>query len=256
MIYTTEIASDNIKSDVPIHFRLLSAYCLSKEYLKGNLLEIGCGEGRGIEILLNNSDSYLGIDKISQVIEKLKKKYENANFKQYVIPPFSQIEDNSYDTIVSFQVIEHIKDDELFLKEIYRVLKKGGKCIITTPNINKTLSRNPWHFREYTPLQLENICKKYFDNVSIKGVSGDDIVWNYYYKNKRCVDKIMKWDIFNLQYRLPRWILKFPYDILNRINRNNLRNVNEELLDKFSVKNFFLIDNPNEALDLFAILEK
>lgn len=40
MIYTTEIASDNIKSDVPIHFRLLSAYCLSKEYLKGNLLEI------------------------------------------------------------------------------------------------------------------------------------------------------------------------------------------------------------------------
>ena len=45
-LYTTEIASDKITSDNPIHQRLLKAYYIAKEYVKGDLLEIGCGEGK------------------------------------------------------------------------------------------------------------------------------------------------------------------------------------------------------------------
>ena len=48
--YTTEIASDKILSDNPIHQRLLQAYYLAKPYVKGDLLELGCGEGRGVEL--------------------------------------------------------------------------------------------------------------------------------------------------------------------------------------------------------------
>ena len=47
-VFTTEITSDKIPSDNPIHQRLLKAYLLGKSYVKGNLLELGCGEGRGI----------------------------------------------------------------------------------------------------------------------------------------------------------------------------------------------------------------
>ena len=62
-VYTTEIASDKITSDNPIHQRLLKAYYIAKEYVNGDLLEIGCGEGRGVGLLHELVNSYTGIDK-------------------------------------------------------------------------------------------------------------------------------------------------------------------------------------------------
>ena len=94
------------------------------------------------------------------VISSLKEKYPNAQFESGVFPPI-KIPDNSFDTVVSFQVIEHIKNDELFLSEIQRILKPGGKAILSTPNIKMTLSRNPWHEREYTADQLADLAAKY-----------------------------------------------------------------------------------------------
>ncbi|GIS31642.1 MAG: hypothetical protein Ct9H90mP3_4380 [Flammeovirgaceae bacterium] len=41
----------------------------------------------------------------------------------------------------SFQVIEHIKNDKLFIKEIHRILKPGGKALISNPNISMTLTK-------------------------------------------------------------------------------------------------------------------
>ena len=54
-IYTTEITSDKILSDNPLHHRLLSAYVFAKKYISGDVLELGCGEGRGIDIILKRS---------------------------------------------------------------------------------------------------------------------------------------------------------------------------------------------------------
>ena len=55
-------------------------------------------------------------------------------------------------------------------------------------------------------------------------------VQKYYQKNKESVKKITRFDIFNLQYILPRWMLQIPYDILNRLNRKKLKSDNEEVV--------------------------
>ena len=57
-IFTTEITSDKIPSDNPLHHRLLSAYVFAEDYIKGDVMELGCGEGRGINNILKNSRSY------------------------------------------------------------------------------------------------------------------------------------------------------------------------------------------------------
>ncbi len=254
--YTTEIASDTLVSDNPIHQRLLRAYSLAVPYIKGDLLELGCGEGRGVELLAPLAQRYVALDKIIEVIDKLQERYPKLDFRQAVFPPFKGIEDESFDTIVSFQVIEHIKDDELFLKEIERVLKPGGTAVLTTPNIKKTLTRNPWHVREYTAQQLTELSEKYFDNVEMKGVAGNEKVMAYYEENKRAVRKITRFDIFNLQYRLPAPLLRIPYDILNRLNRNNLNKANTGLVSQIVETDYILSEQPDDALDLFLVLRK
>ncbi len=254
--YTTEIASDKLISDNPIHQRLLKAYIAAQPWISGKLLEVGCGEGRGVEILLPHASGYLGIDKIQEVIDMLKEKFPKVEFKQAVIPPFKGIDDNSFDTVVSFQVIEHIENDKLFLEEIYRVLKPGGKAIISTPNINHTLSRNPWHEREYTPQQLIDLCTSIFDSVGAKGVGGNEKVWTYHEANRKSVQKIMRFDIFDLQHKLPASILRMPYEILNRMNRNKLHKQKSSNSVDITHEDYPIVEDPKKGLDLFYVLWK
>lgn len=254
--YTTEIASDKIISDNPIHQRLLKAYYVAQPYISGQLLEVGCGEGRGIELLSPLCEQYMAIDKITDVIERLSQSYKNVTFRQAIVPPFEGIASNTFDVVVSFQVIEHIKDDVHFLKEIFRVLKPGGKALITTPNIKKTLTRNPWHIREYEASELTKLASSIFSKVESKGITGNEKTMQYYEMNKRSVEKITRFDIFNLQYRLPASILRIPYDILNRINRNSLKKSDNKLVLDITHEDYLISDDPDNSLDLFYVLHK
>jgi SAM-dependent methyltransferase len=200
--------------------------------------------------------SYLGLDKIGEVIEKLKVKFPGVDFRQAVIPPFHGIENNSFDTVVSFQVIEHIPNDRLFLQEIYRVLKPGGKAIISTPNITHTLSRNPWHEREYRPHELIDLARGIFDRIEPKGIGGNEKVWAYHEANRKSVQRIMRFDIFDLQHKLPAAVLRMPYEILNRINRNKLHRQQGQSVVEISHEDYLLVDEPEKGLDLFYILWK
>ncbi|HAS40884.1 MAG TPA: SAM-dependent methyltransferase [Microscillaceae bacterium] len=256
MFKTTEITSDKVTSDNPIHQRLVFPYEECAKYINGQVLEVGCGFGRGIDILGSHCEGYTAIDKNKKLIEWLSDRYKDFTFVAQNIPPFTSIADNTYDFVVSFQVIEHIKNDDLFVKEIHRVLKPGGKAILTTPNIKLSLTRNPWHIREYTAEGLTNLMKKYFAEVDMKGVHGNEKVMRYYERNKKAVQKIAKWDIFNLQYNLPRQVLQVPYDLLNRVNRNKLQKQDDSLVVDINFDDYFLHDKPAESLDLFCVVTK
>lgn len=254
-VYTTEITSDQIPSDNPLHQRLLKAYHIAAPHVKGATLELGCGEGRGVEIIAEKAETFLALDKIPQVINNLSNKFPDLEFRSSVFPPID-LPDDTFDTIVSFQVIEHIKDDHLFLKEIARILKPGGMALISTPNNKMTLSRNPWHIREYEANSLSRLAKNYFSKVEMKGVAGSERVLRYHEKNRVAVNNIMKWDVLDLQHRLPGWILRKPYEILNRRNRNNLKSGNDELVLSIGSEDYFLNEQDEQNLDLFCFMYK
>lgn len=255
-VFTTEITSESIPSDNPIHQRLLKAYVLAEDHVQGDVLEVGCGEGRGIDLILPKAKSYTALDKIEPIIASLQKKYPSGNFISGNIPPFSRLEDNSFDRIFSFQVIEHIENDRLFLKEIHRVLRPGGEAFLTTPNRPMSLSRNPWHVREYTATELTSLAKEFFQEVEMKGIGGNDKVMKYYDRNKKSVDRMMRWDILDLQNNLPAWMLRFPYELLNRWNRDKLKTMSDDLVMSIQHEDYLVTDKAEEALDLYLRVKK
>ncbi len=255
-VYTTEITSEEIVSDNPIHQRLFKAYVVAGEYVSGDVLEVGCGEGRGVETLMEHSRTFTAVDKIAGVIDKLQQKFPSGKFISMNIPPFGSLPDNTYDSIVSFQVIEHIQNDVLFLKEIHRVLKPGGIALLTTPNRRMSLSRNPWHIREYLADELTALARKIFQNVQMKGITGNEKVMTYYDENKKSVNRVTRFDILNLQYRLPAAWLRIPYEILNRWNRNKLQAGDHHLVKDIHHSDYLVVDDAANALDLLLIVRK
>ncbi len=209
-----------------------------------------------MELLLTNCTTYTAIDKNEAVIACLKQQHKNLTLIASNVPPFPGIESDQYDSLVTFQVIEHIEDDELFMDEIYRVLQPGGVAVVTTPNLKMSLTRNPWHVREYAKEQLLALAGRKFKNIELLGVYGDEKVNEYYERNKESVRKITRFDIFNLQYLLPRSVLQMHYEILNRMNRNKLKETNDSLVMEISAQNFSLRPADDKCYDFFLVLKK
>jgi len=131
-----------------------------------------------------------------------------------------------------------------------------GKFIVTTPNKKMSITRNPWHIREYTIQELKDLLGKYFSKVDAKGVFGNKKIMDYYEKNKASVHKITRFDIFNLQYRLPRQVLQIPYDILNRRNRKKLLKENTGLVSDIHYKDYNISEAKEGCFDLLYVATK
>jgi len=251
---TAERISSFDNSDNVIYQRHLVAYHSAKQYVKGDLLEVGCGEGYGMELLLPEVDSYTAVDKFEPRIA-VQSDEKPASFHQMNLPPI-KFKANKFDSLVSFQVIEHIEYDETFIYELSRGLKPGGNAVLTTPNRLMSLTRNPWHIREYTFQELGAKLSKHFSKVEVMGVYGDKAINDYYKANKASVQKITQFDVFDLQHRLPRQLLQIPYDVLNRLNRRKLRDGNNDLVNKIKWEDYRIEKADDFCFDLFVVATK
>lgn len=96
------------------------------------ILEIGAGHGVLVKYLLDCGFSVVGAEINQDYIKSAKENFNinliSINGKVY---PF---EDNSFDAVMSFDVFEHIPNTESHLKEVKRILKKGGYYLLGTPN--------------------------------------------------------------------------------------------------------------------------
>ena len=149
-----------------------------------------------------------------------------------------------------------VERDLELVREVKRVLRPGGKFIVTTPNAPMSLTRNPWHIREYTAAELRSLLGSEFSSVEALGVSGNARVMEYYEQNRRSVKRITRFDILDLQHRLPRCLLQFPYDVLNRINRRRLLKSNTDLTTSIRMDDYRIEPVGDSCFDLFYIAVK
>ena len=251
-LHTAERVSRTDASDNYVFQRSILAYHYAAGLVSGDVLEIGTGMGYGIDVIAPSATSYTTIDKSCAYDASLP---DNTRFQQMEVPPIG-FADESFDYVISFQVIEHIKRDKDFVKEVSRVLRKGGKFIVSTPNAPMSLTRNPWHIREYTEQQLRDLLASDFSNIEAYGVNGNEKIMQYYEQNRRSVERIMRFDILDLQHRLPRWILQIPYDVMNRLNRRRLLENNNELTRSIKMDDYSIGEISPQSFDLYYIATK
>src|SRR3989338_1356717 len=113
----------------------LSAYYFAGRFAEGSVLELGFGDGYGASLLAETAKDVTGIDLFQKNVDLASSKYKRPNLKFFKMSATAlDFSSCSFDLAVSFQVIEHIPQNELpqYLSEIKRVLKAGGKTCLST----------------------------------------------------------------------------------------------------------------------------
>ncbi len=96
------------------------------------IIDFGCGDGRCVAFW-NELGSATGIDLSSEAVNMASKRYPFITFRSGDAIN-SGYHNESFDVIVSQEVIEHIENQVAYLNECHRLLRKDGFLILTTPN--------------------------------------------------------------------------------------------------------------------------
>jgi SAM-dependent methyltransferase len=115
------------------------------EYIHGDVLDFGAGKGKQKALALKHGKTYTSLD-----IEP----HPSVDIVGDVLNP--PIPDNSYDTIISTQVMEHVRKPWIMAQQIERILKPGGISIVTAPFITP-FHADPHDYFRYTEMGMKSL---------------------------------------------------------------------------------------------------
>ena len=142
------------------------------------VLDIACGSGYGTAYLSRFAGHVYGVDISSDAVAYAEGRYGRPNLR-FLQGDVSQIplDSGSVDLVVSFETIEHVEEasQHAFLAEAKRVLRPGGRLIVSCPNqpVASDLPNelwgavNPYHKKEYTEEGFRTLLAAYFPAVSM-----------------------------------------------------------------------------------------
>jgi len=240
MKFTGERIIPEGKYSSPDTLEHIERYYFALDYVKAKrVLDVACGIGYGSALLAEKANQVVGLDIDRGSIDYAKSHYSCQNLK-FIIGDVQDLNfpDSFFDTIVSFETIEHLPSPPMFLKELKKVLKPNGILILSSPDreITKeilidTSYKNPFHLKEFTLKELTALLSKFFKIESIYGqflykpsflnvFSRDISRWLYGLDKKKLLKKILP---LSLILWIPRKIAGIKKDLKPVPLRTNVR---------------------------------
>jgi len=194
--------------------RHLSAYYFVLPYIiNKDILELGFGDGYGSNFMKTYAKSVTAVDSLEKNVNLASNKYKKPGLEFIEMDGASlDFTDETFDVVISFQVIEHIQENRLekYLEGIKRVLKRNGTAFISTLNLTEnkkpqqSYTQNPFHIKEFTFEEFYLLIRKVFSTSEIQGL--------FYGGRLRFYERLKKIGIFRF---LPR-----PINIVDRFYDN------------------------------------
>lgn len=136
----------------------------------GMVLDLGCGERPFESDILRHAASYIGMD-WSQTLHDLR-----ADVVGDANQPLP-FQTGVFDHVVSFEVLEHLAEPDVMLREAYRVLKSGGELTLSVP-FQWWVHEAPWDYQRFTRHGLEyHLRKAGFEEIFIHPRTGFWTMW-------------------------------------------------------------------------------
>ena len=160
----------------------IDRYTFALGYVKGKrVLDAACGTGYGTRLLAQVADRVTGIDISPTAINHARKQYPVVALDfiegDVLSLPFT---DSSFDVVVSFETVEHIKEYQKFIRECRRVLTPNGILICSTPNSKISspdgVVKNPYHVIEFDPVRFTDLLLGDFALVEMYGQNDIDFL--------------------------------------------------------------------------------
>jgi SAM-dependent methyltransferase len=151
-------------------YQRLATHCVGRD-----VLEAGCGEGYGADLLADTARRVVAVDYDESAVAHVRSRYPRVEVMQANLAELP-LPDASMDVVVNFQVIEHLWDQAQFVTECARVLRPSGLLMMSTPNRvtfspGRDTPINPFHTRELNAGELtELLVDAGFSQVSVSGV--------------------------------------------------------------------------------------
>jgi ubiquinone/menaquinone biosynthesis C-methylase UbiE len=158
-----------------IRYEHMHRYSLCLEMVAGlDVLDIACGEGYGSALLASRARRVTGVDVEARAVEHARRTYYHPNVRflagDCVAIPAA---DASFDVVVSFETLEHIDQQDQMLSEIRRVLRPGGRLVISSPNklvySDEVQFTNPYHVRELYYDEFLRLLERHFPCIRVHG---------------------------------------------------------------------------------------
>ena len=138
-----------------------------------DVLDAGCGVGYGSALLaqLGGARRCVGVDIAPEAIEQAQAEHGGDERLEFRTGDVTALDfpDDSFDVVTCFETVEHIDQaaQERFVAEAARVLRPGGLLIASSPNRTQYPAGNPFHVRELTPDELEQLVRRQFAEVRL-----------------------------------------------------------------------------------------
>ena len=134
------------------------------DFISGNVLDIGCGEGQFLSLIKGQCKSVKGIETNPKAFKVLNQKEIAATDKE--LKEFAVENKSAFEIVSAFQVLEHVYHVREFIESMIRVVKPGGHIIISVPNNDSfigsqmlPLNLPPHHVGYWNPDSLEKLQK-------------------------------------------------------------------------------------------------
>ena len=151
----------------------LARYYFASPYVTGRVLDIACGSGYGSHMIAKERKrevaEIIAVDNDPETIRYASREYHHQKIFYFcadAMDPGLPDRLGRFDTILSFETIEHVEDDLFFIEQLYRMLRPGGMLVLSSPfgKGRGKPTNEPFHKHQLTPEEFRDLFRL-FDNV-------------------------------------------------------------------------------------------